>query len=96
MLHGCPYKWTGMIALVLGVIFFLIDLGHMVHVSFSISTNIGVAPTYLTTLAVATQVISGTITSSPFLIPNPKSIRCNAPVQLDVGRAYLHLKNFLN
>ena len=32
---------------------------------------------------------------SPGFMPNPKSIKCIAPVQLEVGIAYLHLKYFL-
>ena len=82
-------------ALVFLLIFFFIDFGHMVHVSGSISVKTGLAPTYLTALAVATQVVSGTITSSPFLISQDLSIKCIAPVQLEVGIAYLTLKYFL-
>ena len=57
--------------------------------SGSMSAKIGVAPVYRTADAVATQVTSGTITSSPGPIPSASNDRCIAPVQLLVGKANL-------
>ena len=59
------------------------------HVSKSTSAKIGVAPVYFIALAVATQVNSGTITSSPSFIPHASKDKYKAPVQEDVANAYL-------
>ena len=67
-----------MMAFVRDVIAPLELFGSMHQVSRSISTNTGVAPMYFTALAVATHVISGTITSSPGPTPRAKSDRCRA------------------
>lgn len=55
-------------ALVFGVILAANCSGSRLKVLKSISTKIGVAPQYSTTLAVETQVNAGTITSSPDLL----------------------------
>ena len=55
--------------------------------SSSTSTNTGVAPVNNTELAVATNVMSGIITSVPFPMPSAFSDRCNAAVPLDTPTA---------
>ena len=60
-----PAKCTGMIARVRGVMAASSACGSMLRVSSSTSTNTGFAPTRITTLALAANVIAGTITSSP-------------------------------
>ena len=82
ILHDFPAKCTGMMALVLDVIDFLID-GIKIFRFSSTSANTGVAPVNNTELAVATNVMSGIITSDPFPIPSAFSDRCNAAVPLD-------------
>ena len=57
-------------ALVFLVILFSIDFIEILISSLLTSTKTGVAPVYNTTFAVATNVIFGIITSSPFPIPN--------------------------
>ena len=81
-------------ALVLDVIDFLIDAIEIFR-SSSTSTNTGVAPVNNTELAVATNVISGIITSEPFPIPSAFSDRCNAAVPLDTPTANLDPVNFV-
>ncbi len=68
--HGCPYKWTHIIALVLLVIFCSMSLTDICQVSLSESTKMGVAPVYFIALTDAIYVSVGTITSSPSDIPN--------------------------
>jgi hypothetical protein len=58
--QGCPYKWTGIIALVLIEIFFSIRSAFIVK-NLSVSTKTGLAPERITTLAVAANVNEGTI-----------------------------------
>ena len=70
-----PYRCTGIIAFVLLVIFCRADSGSMHQVAGSMSAKIGVAPTYRTAEAVATQVTSGTITSSPGPMPSASNER---------------------
>ena len=82
ILHDFPAKCTGMMALVLDVIDFLID-GIKIFRFSSTSANTGVAPVNNTELAVATNVMSGIITSDPYPIPSAFSDRCNAAVPLD-------------
>ena len=82
ILHDFPAKCTGMIALVLVVIAFFIEVVEIFR-SSSTSANTGVAPVNNTELAVATNVMSGIITSDPFPIPSAFSDRCNAAVPLD-------------
>ena len=65
ILHDFPAKCTGMMALVLDVIDFLID-GIKIFRFSSTSANTGVAPVNNTELAVATNVMSGIITSEPY------------------------------
>ena len=54
----------------------------MFHVFFSESTGTGFAPTYVQTFAVATNVRSGIMTSSPLPMPRAARARCNAVVPL--------------
>ena len=60
----------------------------------STSANTGVAPFNKTELAVATNVISGTITSDPFPTPSALNDRCNAAVPLDTPTANFAPVNF--
>src|SRR5579871_6355095 len=82
MSAGWPYKWTAMIPLVRDVIEFSNCCGSIHHVSGSISTKIGSAPTYLTAFAVAIYVNEGTSTSSPGRTSSVSNARCNATVPL--------------
>ena len=82
-----------MIALVLDVIDFFIE-GIEIFRSSSTSTNTGVAPVNNTELAVATNVMSGIITSEPFPMPSAFSDRCNAAVPLDTPTANFALVKF--
>jgi len=77
-----------MTALVRGVSLWATDCGEMLKVDRSTSAKTGVAPQYMITLAVATQVKDGRITSSPGPMPMAASIRCNPVVQLLVARAW--------
>jgi hypothetical protein len=77
-----------MTALVRGVMRASKDLGSRHQLPGSTSANTGVAPTYATALAVATQVMSGTMTSSPGPMPRACMAMCSAPVQLDVAIAW--------
>ena len=52
----------------------------ILNVFSSISTNTGVAPTYLIASAVAIKVKALVITSSPFVIPSASRARCKASV----------------
>src|SRR3989338_5562016 len=66
---GCPYRWTGSIALVLLVMAFFSLLTSRLYVLLSISTNLGLAPTLLMDSVVAIKVFGTVITSSPGFIP---------------------------
>jgi len=60
----------------------------MVHVSSSISTTTGVAPTLMMELMLAAKEKFGKITSSPLPIPNVFKASSNAVVPLDVVTEY--------
>ena len=79
-MHDFPAKCTGMIALVLEVIDFFIEVIEIFR-SSPTSTNTGVAPVSNTELAVAANVMSGIITSEPLPMPSAFNDRCNAPYQ---------------
>ncbi len=68
-----PNRWTGMIALVRGVIFAAMPAGSMLNVTGSISTNTGMAPTRTMAPTVAKNVYGVVMTSSPG--PMPSAIR---------------------
>jgi hypothetical protein len=74
-LNGFPNVCAIIIAFVFDVTFSSTDLRSIHQVFGSMSAKIGVAPTYLTALAVATQVTSGTITSSPGPMPRASNER---------------------
>src|SRR3989338_11653588 len=80
MFAGWPKRWTGMIALVLGVIAFSNALGDIVQVSLSISANLGTAPVYEMEAHVAMKVFGTVMTSSPLPIPFASSARWRADV----------------
>ncbi len=65
MSAGRPTWWTGMIALVRGVIARSAATGSRLQVAGSMSAKTGVAPHCQTALAVAMKLSDGTITSSP-------------------------------
>ena len=65
----------------------MIDSGLMHQLSLEISTNTGLAPIYNIGSTEAIHVDSGTITSSPALIPIAKRAKWIAPVQLEVASA---------
>ena len=81
-------------------VFFVISffiLSTQIHkLSLSISAKTTFAPVYFTALAVATNVKSGTITSSPLEIPNAAKAKCKAVVPFDVVRANLVSQYFAN
>ena len=81
----------------------MIDSTEIFKSSKLISAKIGVAPVNNTAFAVATNVISGIITSSSFPIFNDFSDNCKAAVALETPIAYLEpvrsrkeFSNFLN
>ena len=69
MSTGKPDRYTGMIALVRGVMAASSLARSILRVTGSISANTGVAPTSIITLAVATHEIGVVMTSSPAPIP---------------------------
>ena len=69
MSAGWPYRWTAMIARVLGVMAAAIRPGSRLWVASSGSTGMGVAPACVTASHVAMYVLAGTITSSPGPMP---------------------------
>ncbi len=73
MSHGNPAIWTGMMALVRGVIAASTLSRSILCVRASMSANTGVAPTSIITLAVATQEFGVVMTSSPAPIPAMRS-----------------------
>src|SRR6185503_7868479 len=79
---GNPYRWTGMIAFVFDVTAARAFLTSRQYVAGSASTSTGFAPTIITVLAVAMNVIAGTITSSPGPMFRPRRISSSALVPL--------------
>ena len=75
MLAGWPYRCTATIARVRGVIFFSTSAGSMLKLSGSQSTNTGVAPHSVAPQAVAMNVLTGMMTSSPREMPSDQSTR---------------------
>jgi hypothetical protein len=80
MSAGCPYRCTGTIALVRGVIAAARPSGLRVSESGSTSTSTGVAPVYVITATEATKVNGTVMTSSPGPMPAATSARCSAAV----------------
>jgi len=71
-----------MMALVFLVILFWMSLGDMLNVFSSMSAKTGLAPTKMGAFAVAANVKTGTITSSPGPMFKARIARCKAAVQL--------------
>ena len=86
---GRPPRCTGMIARVRGVIAAAAASRSIRPVPGSLSTRTGVAPTSSTALAVATNVIAGTSTSSPGPIAATWSASVSAAVHDDTQRTWL-------
>src|SRR5436190_1025945 len=84
---GCPYRWTGMIAFVLGVTSAATPAGSMFRSVSRTSAKTGVAPVCTITFAVAGQVIEVVITSSPGPTPSATRARCIAAVPEETARA---------
>jgi hypothetical protein len=82
MSAGCPYKWTGTIAFVRGVIALSILAGSIVRYEGSTSTNTGLAPAYSIAATVATKVNGTVMTSSPRPTPAASRDKCSALVPL--------------
>ena len=78
-----PYRLTGMIARVFGVIAASIRRGSMLQVSGSMSTKTGRAPSSAITSAVAAKVKGVVITSSPAFTPSAISAISSASVPLE-------------
>src|SRR5262245_57668718 len=76
----CPYRWTGRMAFVRGVIRASTWAGSIVYVTGSTSTYTGTAPQYVMAHDVAMNVMGTVITSSPGPTPAAKSARCRADV----------------
>src|SRR5262245_11879434 len=76
----CPYRWTGRMALVRGVIRASTWAGSIVYVTGSTSTYTGTAPQYVMAHDVAMNVMGTVITSSPGPTPAASSARCRADV----------------
>ena len=87
MSAGRPSWWTGMIALVRGVMARSAASGSRLNVRGSTSAKTGVAPHCQTELAVAMNDIDGTITSSPGPTPATCSASCSAVVQFETATA---------
>ena len=73
-----------------------IEESDMLKASSETSAITGVALVNITAFAVATKVMSGTITSSPFPIPIAFNESWSAAVALDTPIAYLDPVNFAN
>src|SRR5215470_11086527 len=81
--------WTGMMALVRGVIARSTALGSMLSVVGSTSTSTGLPPWWITTLAVAGKVMALVMTSSPRLMLVAATAMWSAAVQLLTAMACL-------
>ncbi|MNL45601.1 hypothetical protein D3C87_1682600 [compost metagenome] len=75
-------------AFVRGVIAASTAEGSRHHDSGRISTNTGRAPRWTIGAALAIQLVSAMMTSSPGPMPSAAMPMCKAPVQLDVAMAY--------
>src|SRR5664279_2086371 len=84
---GSPTWCTNNTARVRGVIALSMQLGSMLYVTGSTSTNTGIAPAYLIALAVAMNERLGHNTSSPGSMPTASSARCSAVVHDDTATA---------
>ena len=80
MSTGLPARWTGISALVRGVIAASAASRSMRPWPGSLSTSTGVAPACSTAFAEATNVIAGTRTSSPGPMPSAMSASVSAAV----------------
>src|ERR1044072_2638835 len=78
ILAAWPYRCTGIIAFVLGVMAFSIAAGSMQNVLGSTSTNTGVKRNKAITSVVAIKVKEGVITSSPGCRSNAIKAICRA------------------
>ncbi len=88
ILQALPAKCTGIIPFVFELIFLIIDSLEIFIESISTSASTGVAPACSTAFAVATNVISGIIISSPFPILNALRDKNNADVAFETPIAY--------
>ncbi len=86
--HGMPIWWTHRMARVFGVIAASTSAGSMLKVRGSMSTNTGVAPQYLTLLAVAMYEWLTVTTSSPAVTPATIRARWSAVVQFETAQAW--------
>ena len=84
-----PYRWTGMIARVRGVIAASTWSGSMLKSSSRMSTKTGVAPARRITLTVALKLNETVMTSSPGPIPRPCRTASWATVPLLIKMACL-------
>ena len=73
-----PLLWTGMIALVRGVIAASMRLGSMLNVPGSMSMKTGVAPTSSMTSPTEMKLLGTVITSSPGPMPAARNATCIA------------------
>src|SRR3990167_8222222 len=94
--QGLPAKWTGIIGLVRLVMLLSIRLGSIFMVCLSISTNTGLAPMWVITLAVAAKVMGVVIISSSCPRPDTIMARWSPAVQEWRAIAYLVPMYFLN
>ena len=78
----CPYRPTGMMALVRGVILASMPAASILQVSASMSAYTGLAPSSTMTSAVATKVKGVVMISSPAFTPNAISAISRASVPL--------------
>ena len=96
MSAACPYRCTGRMARVRGVMAASRRAGSMVQVRGSTSTNTGVAPTALIASAVAMKVLGTVITSSPSPTPMARRISPRASVPLPTPMAWRTPQNSAN
>ena len=88
MSHDWPAKWTGMMALVRGVIFSRTLPISRLRVPGSMSARTGVPPQRTIMLTVEAKVMGVVMISSPSLIFRASSVRCRPAVAELKGTAY--------
>ena len=87
MSAGCPYRCTGMIAAVRGVIAAAVAAGSIVRRSASMSANTGVAPAIMIASAEKAADSGEVITSSPGPMPIARSASASASVPVPTPTA---------
>ena len=87
MSAGCPYRCTGMIAAVRGVIAASVAAGSIVRRSGSMSANTGLAPVITMASALKAADNGAVMTSSPGPMPSARSVSASASVPVPTPTA---------